>query len=592
MQTYIPRLKDTVLDLIRCLSLPDPQNPESFVLDKIPSFEEREAVFFELNRFMDHLYYDQDTQQIALDNTEGKEYSKEFMECIHLFNVLINKFISVNDLDICDYKPSENLTEEENETISQNFKSLCETIKNELIKPIFKNNYQIAHQFEVLTTEPEDLVTYDSRMPFSEEMKDQNSLLERTFNKIGLFFKARKARRKPRNTRKVREHQLHVLDAHGKRNSRLTEDHDIDVELEGGDIVLASCQQNTNKAQSLLSELSKPTATHSSGVIHTQYAERNYVLRGPTGALITSETRYHNYSPQRPNPFVRTTLERTNQDFKNRSYTTNTGQRFRLERSNSGQRLYLGTEENYFTNRFKILAKAHEKNMALFKKDSETPHVFECNINFQRLENMNLTEKEISLLNKLLATEKNFRWFYKRTKDKKRNELKIRSIVVLLKNYSKKRMSNEAEIIKKIDTLNKNIDFLEDLLTTVANKETLLNRQCKESLESIINYINSNAFIQNWANQEYPEDYEKPSTNLLVFSKEQLDNIRNVATVEDYQNIEKLHFAIDNFLTDTYRDNPPHINSLIRDIQKDLSQKMNLMRQGKLTPSQQPKVCR
>ncbi len=581
METNILLLQKTLSDLMRCITLPNPQNPEEFVLDNC-SFGDCEAMFFELNRFLDNLEFDYRMDDISLRNLQYTDGLKSgIMMCVDVLVEFIEKTTEDNVVGIEDFKvnyvPScDRLSDEDQVDFSgidddekkriRDFQIACQYIKEYLIVPIFRERYGIGDQFKRLDQNPANRLTYESRIPFPQRNGRNNSLQERVFNQIGVFF---------RNFTSIiiGENQLHVFDAHGAPDSELTDSYDIGVKLDGGDVLVATCNQDTDRAISLLEKFTPPSARRGSGIIHLRDRETLYLSTTTHGSIYTSGRRLHDNVPGSGNPFVRTTKERRNQSFENRGYTTDTGQRVYLERSSSGQRLYLGSEQNYFRDRFKLLEKHYQERMATYKRADPTSGFYDCSIDFRQLQRMDLTEDNFSHLNYCIANQDAFHSFSSKTLSSQQNQLQVRSIMILLKTHERRENLEE-------NTRIKNIDFMEGLMTSLSTNEDFQDKELRQDLKEAITYINSDAFIQSWASESSTHSYKQVPSNLNCNPSER-EKIAKVASLEDYKKIQDLYYVIDFFLAETSQNNPEHTNLLFQDLQQQLAKQMQLLKKGK-----------
>ena len=438
MRANIPLLETTLLDLTRRTRWKDPMSMIYFILDDY-SFGERESMFFELNRFLDNLYFDPTEGKVHLRNMNKEKASGVLMNCIEKFGEFVLRFKQENTLGVKNHIDAHSitlseestqddqspfLTEEQHREVKA-FEITCQYIKEHFIAPIFKERYGMEYPSEKLAQPPSGRITYGYDIPFPERNTPINSLRERIFNQIGLFS------RNIGSTVIGRDH-LHVLETHGSQDFELM-DSSTDVKLDGGDVLLAVCYQDTDRAINLLEKLTESSIHRESGIIHLRNRESLCVSTATHGTVYLPQSRGANNNSQEPNPFVRSTLRSRNQPFGNRTYTTDTGQQVYLQRSNSGQRLYLGGEENYFENCFELLEQNYRERMAAYKSASNTPKRYECSIDFERLSRMQLTERNIDNLNRFINDQKLFQYLYGRTVNPEGNRLQERSIMVLLK---------------------------------------------------------------------------------------------------------------------------------------------------------------
>ncbi len=567
-------LKQAISNLTRCISLPAPESPETFFLDHNNSLSDRESTFLELNRFLDNLYFDPIRNRVLLRNINKNKASQELMECIRMFGDFINTFKDRNTLNIQGHinatrtTTSEESTQddqrdftEEQKEAAKAFRVTCNYIKEQLVAPIFKKHYDIEYPSEELAESPSDQITYDNRTPFPSRNSGVLSFYERIFNRMGLHFR----RFSPT---KISDNQIHVFDGHGSKTKHLTDEYEIKERLDGGDILLVSCYQNTSKAIDLLRKLTdigKRSSRRSSGIIHLRNEGVIYSVPTTHGAIYTSQGRYHNNTPLDNICFVRTTLEDTNQPVNNKSYTTKTGQRVHLQRSKSHRRLYLGSDENYFEDRFKLLKQHYEDRMAAYKRVDPNSDLYDLSIDFDHLKRLNLTEQEFYRLNSLIDNQEDFRFLSRATRNEVGDQLNVCSIMTLLK------INVRGEGITR-DKRVENINYIKNLLTDLIQKEELIDNKLKENLEKLVCYVHSNLFIDNWANKSNLDRY------LLLFNSSatasQLLNITKTATTDDYETVKELQHAIDCLRKDIYYNTPNYINTILDNVYEQLDQKM------------------
>ena len=160
----------------------------------------------------------------------------------------------------------------------------------------------------------------------------------------------------------LRRGNLVIFNGHADNNELAHRIHDMSgITPRGGDLFPMICFQGREKITSLLRYLHRNRPTTDTGVIHlerSEYLSSVSVGEEERGIILCGESKLETTDRRPANPFIRTTLQGTAPLAEGTWVYNTTGRtQVSLQRSSSGNRLYLGQHANFFENRNRLLNK-------------------------------------------------------------------------------------------------------------------------------------------------------------------------------------------------------------------------------------------
>lgn len=298
--------------------------------------------------------------------------------------------------------------------------------------------------------------------------------------------------------------------------------------------------------------------------------------------MITSESRFTENHPERPNPFVRTTQQQANQDFEGSTHIATTGQPMYIKRSPSKNSLYVGAVPDYFENRFAVLKNYHEKQMQLFKHDSQITgqnSIYDIPIDFERLKSLDLNEKQHYNLHRFMFSNALYSNLMGDMKTAQHQIFNYR----LFYDYISQGSLNSKEPLQK----EQQIEAVQLGLNALVNNSTVFSEQLTQQAKVMQSLLDSNMFIKDWSTNATTQPFQSTIQGTLeTLSPEVQTRIKQSMHPDYYNWLAYTEQTIDHLLAKVK--NPEVITALAR-FKTAIKAEQQRIQRGELLSAQLPR---